>query len=188
MVSEFSHHDIDDDAASRQVGSATRAAADSRPTTVDVIGDRKKKSRTVFSRRQVRELETTFAVSQYLSSADRCRLAGRLQLTETQVKIWFQNRRNKWNRQQTTAHAHMVTSLGAPAVARDDSAWNSGIDDGISREPISDKYSRRPPGSDTTHHHLLSPAGTLSMYPSLSPTICPLSSLTAALPTTILYM
>nr|CAH8846552.1 unnamed protein product [Trichobilharzia regenti] len=60
---------------------------------------RKKKTRTVFSRNQVYRLESTFAMKRYLSSSERVGLARTLQLTETQVKIWFQNRRNKWKRQ-----------------------------------------------------------------------------------------
>ncbi|KAL3310362.1 hypothetical protein Ciccas_011075 [Cichlidogyrus casuarinus] len=60
---------------------------------------RKKKTRTVFSRSQVYQLESTFDVKRYLSSSERVALAHALQLTETQVKIWFQNRRNKWKRQ-----------------------------------------------------------------------------------------
>ncbi|XP_032222102.1 homeobox protein HMX3-A [Nematostella vectensis] len=60
---------------------------------------RKKKTRTVFSRSQVYQLESTFDMKRYLSSSERAGLASQLHLTETQVKIWFQNRRNKWKRQ-----------------------------------------------------------------------------------------
>ncbi|XP_066534378.1 homeobox protein HMX1 [Hoplias malabaricus] len=60
---------------------------------------RKKKTRTVFSRSQVLQLECTFDARRYLSGSERARLAAALQLSEAQVKIWFQNRRNKWKRQ-----------------------------------------------------------------------------------------
>jgi len=48
---------------------------------------RKKKTRTVFSRTQIFQLETTFDRKRYLSSADRANLAQGLRLTEQQVKV-----------------------------------------------------------------------------------------------------
>ncbi|KAF8369031.1 hypothetical protein PRIPAC_86860, partial [Pristionchus pacificus] len=59
---------------------------------------RKKKTRTVFSRSTVLQLEKTFDAKQYLTTSERAALAARLGLTETQIKIWFQNRRNKFKR------------------------------------------------------------------------------------------
>lgn len=60
---------------------------------------KKKKTRTVFSRSQVYQLEQAFEMKRYLSTAERSGLAASLNLSETQIKIWFQNRRNKWKRQ-----------------------------------------------------------------------------------------
>ncbi|XP_062963478.1 homeobox protein HMX1-like [Cynocephalus volans] len=83
---------------------------------VGVGGSRKKKTRTVFSRSQVFQLESTFDLKRYLSSAERAGLAASLQLTETQVKIWFQNRRNKWKRQ--LAAELEAASLSPPGAQR----------------------------------------------------------------------
>ena len=45
------------------------------------------------------ELEKNFAKQKYLSIPERLDLAKELDLTEQQVKTWFQNRRTKWKRQ-----------------------------------------------------------------------------------------
>ncbi|NXG21441.1 NKX31 protein, partial [Grallaria varia] len=59
-----------------------------------------KRSRAAFSHSQVVELERKFSHQKYLSAPERAHLAQHLQLTETQVKIWFQNRRYKTKRKQ----------------------------------------------------------------------------------------
>ncbi|XP_041988706.1 homeobox protein MSH-B [Aricia agestis] len=63
---------------------------------------RGKRARTAFSAQQIKSLEAEFEKNRYLSVAARGRLAKQLRLTETQIKIWFQNRRTKWKRKYTS--------------------------------------------------------------------------------------
>lgn len=65
-----------------------------------VMRHKRRKPRALFSHTQVYELEKRFAVQKYLTAHEREYLAKVLNLTETQVKIWFQNRRYKCKRQQ----------------------------------------------------------------------------------------
>lgn len=55
----------------------------------------KRKRRVLFSQAQVYELEKRFKMQKYLSAQEREHLANGLNLTPTQVKIWFQNHRYK---------------------------------------------------------------------------------------------
>ncbi|XP_074660557.1 homeobox protein DBX1-A-like [Tubulanus polymorphus] len=52
--------------------------------------------RAVFSDLQRKGLEKTFQKQKYISKPDRKKLAAKLGLKDSQVKIWFQNRRMKW--------------------------------------------------------------------------------------------
>ncbi|XP_057376692.1 ventral anterior homeobox 2-like [Daphnia carinata] len=63
------------------------------PKALDL--DRPKRSRTAFAKWQLDALETTFGSHPYLVGEQRTLLARRLGLSETQIKVWYQNRRTK---------------------------------------------------------------------------------------------
>ncbi|KAG6446174.1 homeobox protein 10 isoform X2 [Manduca sexta] len=69
---------------------------------------RRKKARTTFTGRQIFELEKLFEVKKYLSSGERADMAKLLNVTETQVKIWFQNRRTKWKKKDNVSNAEVA--------------------------------------------------------------------------------
>ncbi|KAM4636666.1 homeobox protein zampogna-like [Discoglossus pictus] len=78
----------------------------------------KKRSRAAFSHAQVYELERRFNLQRYLSGPERADLAAALKLTETQVKIWFQNRRYKTKRKLiATQQATKTSQVPAKKVA-----------------------------------------------------------------------
>ena len=57
-----------------------------------------RKPRTIYSSMQLQTLNKRFITTQYLALPERAELAAQLGLTQTQVKIWFQNRRSKYKK------------------------------------------------------------------------------------------
>ncbi|EFO98586.1 hypothetical protein GCK72_010095 [Caenorhabditis remanei] len=64
-------------------------------------GKKMRKPRTIYNTQQLAQLQKKFDKTQYLALPDRAALAAELGLTQTQVKIWFQNRRSKQKKQKT---------------------------------------------------------------------------------------
>ncbi|XP_062263173.1 homeobox protein Dlx4a-like isoform X2 [Platichthys flesus] len=61
-------------------------------------GKKIRKPRTIYSSLQLQALNQRFQQTQYLALPERADLAAKLGLTQTQVKIWFQNKRSKYKK------------------------------------------------------------------------------------------
>ncbi|XP_017486549.1 PREDICTED: homeotic protein empty spiracles-like, partial [Rhagoletis zephyria] len=88
-----------------------------------------KRVRTAFSPTQLLKLEHAFENNHYVVGAERKQLAQALSLTETQVKVWFQNRRTKHKRMQQEGDSDSKSQKGSQAgdmeASKNDSSQNS---------------------------------------------------------------
>ncbi|XP_041370291.1 homeobox protein Nkx-6.2-like [Gigantopelta aegis] len=98
----------------RQPGSCARFSS-TPPCVMDKDG-KKKHTRPTFSGQQIFALEKTFEQTKYLAGPERARLAYALGMSESQVKVWFQNRRTKWRKKHA---AEMATAKKKQEQAED---------------------------------------------------------------------
>ncbi|KAM9833684.1 ventral anterior homeobox 2 [Syngnathus typhle] len=78
--------------------------------------DRPKRTRTSFTAEQLYRLEVEFQRCQYVVGRERTELARQLNLSETQVKVWFQNRRTK-QKKDTSKDSDKRTSSSSESLA-----------------------------------------------------------------------
>ena len=102
---------------------------------VDTKASKPRRIRTAFTYEQLVSLENKFRTTRYLSVCERLNLALSLGLSETQVKIWFQNRRTKWKKQNPGQDVN-----GPTCSASEVNSPTVGFGNSYSSVPISPSY------------------------------------------------
>ncbi|KAF7275867.1 hypothetical protein GWI33_011192, partial [Rhynchophorus ferrugineus] len=89
LIKKADNHMLDNDVEEKSIEEATVP-----------IRETKKIPRTPFTSCQREQLENEFILDMYVSKTKIEEIAERLGVTETRVKIWFQNRRARFRKEQ----------------------------------------------------------------------------------------
>ncbi|XP_055852148.1 homeobox protein MSX-1 [Episyrphus balteatus] len=93
--------------------------------------------RVPFTPAQLQALENAYSISTYLSSEDANNLAAKLDLTNTRVKIWFQNRRARERREKREQNLSSGTEAGCDSTM---SSTSSSPEPEISNYSFKEKF------------------------------------------------
>ncbi|CDQ60295.1 unnamed protein product [Oncorhynchus mykiss] len=121
---------------------------------------KRKHTRPTFSGQQIFALEKTFEQTKYLAGPERARLAYSLGMTESQVKVWFQNRRTKWRKRHAAEMASAKKKQdseterlkGASENEDDDDDYNKPLDPNSDDEKITQLLKKHKPNSSLLIH------------------------------------
>lgn len=152
-------------------------------TRVNGKGKKIRKPRSIYSSLQIQQLERRFQRTQYLALPERAELAASLGITQTQVKIWFQNRRSKYKKLMKAHQGPIAPGQPLPGgtpppespLGGDHTPTSPGqhspptMRDGGRHSPMAHHPGAYIPPPGSTHHTTPSPAGHGDMSPHPPP-------------------